>query len=297
MSFSHSNNPSSNPVSLFGPSLSKANTDKINVIIPNGLLCDLNYQLSMIEFNKIAKTPINFKDPLLMPKILEADKALKAGGSVADFRQTLTGLLQLKDDVTADIFDKAWNAMLGDLQILNKNLQELKNLNKDKNLILLSMTSPIHVQAIHNAIDPEAKMSTQNPIDLAGIALYVSYLQKSTNAVDRSNDANLLAEIADDKNLYGKHTVVVLELSSDLTLKELHEVQDLNDKRALIKKKWAEQHGFIVVPFDRKTILNSLAASVTQQGSSIGCNPAKFITDVVNSALKTEQQASLTLSS
>jgi nitrate reductase NapAB chaperone NapD len=272
MSFGRSRSPSPTPT-LFSGTLAQANASKVNVIIPHGLLLNLNYSLTMLKFNLLAKTPVNFQDQTLMRNILLADHQLKMGGSVQDFRKTLSDLFQLKDDIDETTFDAAWSAMLGDLNKLKITYQSLKQQNQDKQITLTSGTNSIHINAISRAVaDPEAVKKDHNPLKLDGMDCYVSYLQKPI--VDLEKEKQLLRSISTDESLVEKlvehiaplreiatntkshagKTVVVLELTSELLQTELQMVQDSNNQIALAKKIWAEQQGFIVAPFDRRKV-------------------------------------------
>ena len=211
MSGSRPNTPpkhGENISTLHGKTLAKSNEAKAqadeskpNSIIPNGLLANLNYGLSMMEFNKLALAPINFKDQALMGKILQADQLLKMGGSEETFRNTLSELLNLKK-IDKKEFDAAWSAMLGVLDVLKTRYLSLSQQNKDKNLNLMSGTSSIHVNAIFEAVAPEDKTERtkkENPLRLESLDLYVSYLQKQLSPDECKTEMELLKEITDDE--------------------------------------------------------------------------------------------------
>lgn len=95
---------------------------KHNLIIPLGLLHNLNHMLSGMAFIQLSKTADKTKtgqilDPdkinKLMLKILQCDEKFKAGTIDAKtFREEILTLLDFNPKKVSDEeFDKAWNAM------------------------------------------------------------------------------------------------------------------------------------------------------------------------------------------
>jgi hypothetical protein len=266
----------------FSHAVPNVNTDIDNIIVPQGMLLnDLNHGLSVRAFGALAgKEGKKFDLNTAMPAIQIADRKVKAGGkdgyNKQQFIDELRRIFSL-EKASDDEICHAWNQMLGDLSKLTTEIDELRKRHPNKNIILMSGTSPIHLEAINAAtskVEQEQKndVNTQkNPLQQCGLPLYVSFLQATEDMKLRMNDTNLIEEIMADKKLDPKKTLLLLSLTSTSPIPAQKQAEEA---AALARKKWAEDKVFMVADFRKgqesvpDTIDNRLALQMQQKPAS-----------------------------
>jgi hypothetical protein len=299
-----------------------ASTEIDNIIIPQGmLLSDLNHGLSVLAFYALAAKDGNkFDVKALMPLIEVADRKLKAGGKegfnkqqFVDELRKIFSLVKASDDEIVH----AWNQMLGNLSKFASAIDELRKRHPNKNIILMSGTSPIHIEAINAAIpkvqqEQKDDVETQkNPLQQCGLPLYVSFLQEAEDMKLRTNNTNLIEELMTKEKLDPKKTLLLLSLTSTSPIPYQKQAEEA---AALVRKKWAEDQAFIVADFRKgkesvsDAIDNRLGPQVQQQSVSPKSNfayatifsttsttsiPAPQTTDTLNAATPNTGASSL----
>lgn len=263
------------------------------VIIPLGLLQELNHDATGAAFIKLAQQPGRLPtgeklDPTqlgkVMPQILAADAKIRAGKCDAkEFRKEILAILKLQ--ASDEEFDTAWNAMQGDVSKLSRQLQTIKKQNENMDIILISKTNPIHVKNVYNVMQPEQKVDDakeSNPLTLLGIPLHVSY--QSPGYKTTTSDVALYNEAA--QHVDTKHTIIILQCSSNSPYPP---VKKRDEEIANGIKQWAESQGMRVI--DRKpqeNIADAIARDIreqkeiavkdTKQVLSHNANPAVLMT-------------------
>lgn len=216
--------------------LTEIKEDKDTVIIPVGMLQELNQNLSAGAFIQLSQsspvenrlTPEKVKS--LMPQILAADEKMLSGkATAADFRKEMRGILKLEEKITDQQFDHAWNAMLGNDLILIGKIEELKKLNK--NFVLISKTGPIHTKHLLS------KDTTGNPLQLSGLPLFVSY-----HCADYKSAETLYKDAMNTLGLKPENTTIVLQSISTNPFTKIRD-EEISKQVA----KWAESSGMQVI--------------------------------------------------
>jgi hypothetical protein len=230
----------------------------LNILIPFGMLLDeLDHTLSVGAFDALAKKEDKANNwPTLLPLVLKADAKFKAGGkdsyTETTFIAELRSIFALTEITKDEEIRKAWNAMLGDLSKLSAIIDNLIARNKDKKIILMSGTNPIHFTAIQHALGNEKSAAEANPFNLRGIPYYVSFLQKAQDEKLRCTDTNLVEEIMAEQTLDPKNTVLLLSLTSNSKI-----LKKAEEAGALRRKEWAETtKGMTTLDFNRNNKLS-----------------------------------------
>lgn len=125
------------------------NRQKETLLFPLGLLQELKHMATGAAFIALGKEPNRLPegeklDPAqlnkVMKQILAADAEIRAGKCDAiQFRKKILDILKLK--ATDEEFDKAWNAMQGDINKLFEQLEIIKK--KTKISIFIWSAKPI----------------------------------------------------------------------------------------------------------------------------------------------------------
>jgi putative hydrolase of the HAD superfamily len=136
----------------------------------------------------------------------------------SEFRDFVRKLYKI--DVSDDVLDTCWNAML--INIPLEKLQLLERLKETHNVFLLSNTSNIHVNYINNIV---IKRVTQKSLDDFFHRSFYSYRMKM-----RKPDAEIFQHILDEANLIPHETLFLddnqanVESASKLGIKTVHVV-------------------------------------------------------------------------
>jgi hypothetical protein len=241
----------------FSHSIPTLNTDSENIIVPQGMfLNELKHALSVGAFGTLAANEgKKFDLNTVMPAIQVADRKVKAGGKDGYNKQQFIDELRhifALEKASDDEICKAWNKMLGDLSKIGTEIDELRKRHPNKNFILMSGTSPLHMEAIIAAtakIEQEQKNdvdTNKNPLQQCGLPLYVSFLQAAEDMKLRMSDTNLIEEIMADKKLDPKKTLLLVSLVSTSSIPAQKQAEEA---AALARKNWAEDKGFLVADF------------------------------------------------
>lgn len=231
---------------------------KETIILSLGMLGDLNHMATGGEFIKLggqtgkllegAKLgPDEVKNAL--SSILPVDIKLQAGAiSPAEFRAAVLEILKLKN-VTDVEFDKAWNAMHGDVKKISERLEELKKQNPSYNIVLVSVTSQIHVKYIFDTLQANMELNEEkaiNPTLLQGIPLYVSYLSAAFKA--KPINKSLVEEVFNQRQLQANKTIIIINPESNTYT----DVKKRDEANAASVKQWAEGLGIRVIERQNK---------------------------------------------
>jgi len=223
------------------------------VIIPVGLLLDLNHQRSGGAFLKLASQPGKLLPDApkldvatltkLMPQILQADAKFKSGNiGEAEFRKEVCAILKLQ---LSDLeFDTAWNAMLGATDKLHFALCKLHVNLANLKIILVSETNPIHTRQIFQDWEAPADGNRDtNPLSLMGQILYVSY--NSANYKKSQSGLDLYKDVLAGEKINPNQAHIVLKVESDTPYVD---VKKRDESKAQLLKNWAEEVGLKVIP-------------------------------------------------
>ncbi len=231
---------------------------KETIIISLGMLCDLNHMATGGEFIKLGTQTGKLQDGAKLgpdevthslPSILPWDIKLQAGAiTPAEFRTAILDILKLKNVTDAE-FDKAWNAMQGDVKKISVRLEELKKQNPSANIVLVSATSQIHVKNIFDTLQPNSELNEEkasNPTLLQGIPLYVSYLSTAfkANPINKS----LVEEVFNQRRLQANKTIIIINPESNTYT----DVKKRDEANAASVKHWAKQSGICVIERQNK---------------------------------------------
>jgi hypothetical protein len=223
-----------------------ANNEPINAvnetyIVTIGSLLKLDYQASIAEFMKVASKE-NKKliiTPLMLQDVFKEDDLFKRGEiDEHEFRIRINKILGINP--SDEEFDNAWNAMLGDPEILKNRLKTIESLNI--RIAFLSGTNPIHARKL--GIDQWDK-----------IPVFLSYQH-------RCLDAECYSKIMDQLQLNPDKTTLVLR-SDNLNAGSISE---RNEKNTSTVEKWAKSNGIKICGCDKQTdIVSAIQACVIGQ--------------------------------
>ncbi len=224
-----------------------ANNNPVNqpnetYIITIGSLLKLDYQASIAEFIKIASKE-NKKltiTPLMLQDVFKEDDLFKRGEIDAhEFRIRINKILDV--NASDEEFDTAWNAMLGDPEILKDRLKAIENLNIQ--IAFLSGTNPIHAR----------KLS----IDQWKTPVFLSYQQHCLGV-------ECYPKMMDHLQLNPHETTLVLRsdnLNAGIISKR-------NESTTLTVEEWAKTEGIKICGCDKQTdIVSAIQSCVTAQQS------------------------------
>lgn len=125
----------------------QADKSEETYIVTIGSLLQLNYQACIASFKQIAAKEgksFNLTGSMFQDIFKEDDRFKRGEINEHEFRIKINGILGI--NASDKEFDNAWNAMLGDTQVLADRMKAIKSLNI--NIAFLSGTNPIHAKKL-----------------------------------------------------------------------------------------------------------------------------------------------------
>jgi len=232
------------------------------VIVPIGLVLDLNHHASIGAFTKLSQQPGKMLDgeklvftPELMLQILERDNDFKAGRykDVAQFRKDILELFHLQ--ATDTEFDQAWNAMQGDLSQLSSKLLEVKKRYSHLNIIWISKTNPIHLKSLQDALATQEQKQEGSTLVLGDNFFASCCTPAVKSAPDDKTDVVFYQDVIKNKIQDNDAVSLIIQLESRSPIPV---VKERDDRRAQLLATWGKEQHFTVIARDAKQDLASL---------------------------------------